>query len=185
MTQIDGGHVDDGVGAVPGPDSVNRRRVSGPGTEPGSVPGLTRLKWAICKRGYRRGRGQTTARVTSLAAGSIADAAMIIFTKKSKIMHTHKTTRTSATTEAGVAKLNLSHKCELCAREFTKLRGLKIHMASRCDGGGGGGGGRRQRSRVGFLTDKRRAAEASLDKVTIGSDTPLENVPHFQDSQND
>ena len=41
-----------GPGSVPGPDSVNRR-VSGPGTEPGSVPGLARLKWAICKRGYR------------------------------------------------------------------------------------------------------------------------------------
>ena len=52
MTKIEGGHVDDRVSAVPGPDSVNRR-VSGPGTEPGSVPGLVRLKWAICKRGYR------------------------------------------------------------------------------------------------------------------------------------
>ena len=51
MTKIEGGHVDDRVGAVPGPDSVNRR-VSGPGTEPGSVPGLVRLKWAICKRGF-------------------------------------------------------------------------------------------------------------------------------------
>ena len=50
MTQIEGDHIDDRVGAVPGPDSVNRR-VSGPGTEPGSVPGLARLKWAICKRG--------------------------------------------------------------------------------------------------------------------------------------
>ena len=52
MTQIEGGHVDYRDGAVPGPDSVNRR-VSGPGTEPGTVPGLARLKWAICKRGYR------------------------------------------------------------------------------------------------------------------------------------
>ena len=52
MTQIEGGHVDYRVGAMPGPDSVNRR-VSGPGTEPGSVPGLARLKWAICKRGSR------------------------------------------------------------------------------------------------------------------------------------
>ena len=50
MTQIEGGHIDDRVGAVPGPDSVNSR-VSGPGTEPGSVPGLARLNWAICKRG--------------------------------------------------------------------------------------------------------------------------------------
>ena len=53
MTQIEGGHVDDRVGAVPGPDSVNRR-VSGPGTELGSVPGLARLKLAICKRGSRK-----------------------------------------------------------------------------------------------------------------------------------
>ena len=53
MVQIEGGHVDDRVGAVPGPDSVNRR-VTGPGTEPGSVPGLVRLKWAMCKRGYRK-----------------------------------------------------------------------------------------------------------------------------------
>ena len=43
-----------------------------------------------------------------------------------------------------------------------------------------------QRSRIGSLTDKavksskRRAAEASLDKVIIGSDPPLENVPHFE-----
>ena len=55
-----------------------------------------------------------------------------------------------------------------------------MHMARWCDGG------RTQRSRVGSLTDKavksskRRAAEASLDKVVIGSDPPLENVPHFQ-----
>ena len=51
MAQIEGGHVDDRVGAVPGPDSVNRR-VTRQGTEPGSVPGLVRLKWAMCKRGY-------------------------------------------------------------------------------------------------------------------------------------
>ena len=114
---------------------------------------------------------QATARVTSLAAGSISDAAMIISAKKSKVMHIHKTARMSATTEADVAKLNLVHKCESCAREFTKLRGLKMHMAHWC---------------VGSLTDKavksskRRAAEASLDKVIIGSDPPLENVLHFE-----
>ena len=124
--------------------------------------------------------GQATARATSLSAGSIADAAMIISTKKSKVMHIHKTTRTSATTEADVAKLNLSYQCESCGREFTKLRGLNIHMARWCDGG------RTKRSRVGSLTDKtvksskRRAAEASLGKVVIGSDPPLENVPNFQ-----
>ena len=37
--------------------------------------------------------GQATARITTLAAGSIADAAMIISTKKSKVMHIHQTTR--------------------------------------------------------------------------------------------
>ena len=37
MTQFEGGHVDDLVGAVPGPDSVNRR-ISGPGTEPDWPP---------------------------------------------------------------------------------------------------------------------------------------------------
>ena len=53
-------------------------------------------------------------------------------------------------------------------------------LARWCDGG------RMQRSHVGSLTDtvvkssKRHAAEASLDKVVIGSDPPLENVPHFQ-----
>ena len=77
--------------------------------------------------------GQATARVTSLAAGSIADAAMIISAKKSKVMHIHKTTRTSATTEADVAKLNLSHKCDSCARAFTKLCGLNVHMARWCN----------------------------------------------------
>ena len=86
--------------------------------------------------------GQATARVTSLAAGSIADAAMIISTKKSKVMHIHKTTRTSPTTEADVAKLNLVHRCESGTREFTQLRSLKMHMARWCDGG------RTQRSRV-------------------------------------
>ena len=70
--------------------------------------------------------GQATARVTSLAAGSIADSTMVISAKKTKVMHIHKTT--SATTEADVAKLNLVHRCESCTREFTKLRGLNIHM---------------------------------------------------------
>ena len=52
MAQIEGGHVDDRIGAVPGPDSVNGH-VTGPGTEPGSVPGLARLKSAMCKWGLR------------------------------------------------------------------------------------------------------------------------------------
>ena len=56
---------------------------------------------------------------------------MVISTKKGKVMHIHKTTRTSATTEADVEKLNLVHRCESCTLEFTKLRGLKMHMARR------------------------------------------------------
>ncbi len=66
MTKIEGGHVDDRVGAVPGPDSVNRR-VSGPGTEPGSVPGLVRLKWAICKRGLRLREQCLRSEITSVS----------------------------------------------------------------------------------------------------------------------
>ena len=105
---------------------------------------------------------------------------MIISAKKTNVMHIHKTTRTNATTDADVAKFNIFHKCGACICEFTKLRGLKMHMARWCDGG------RTQRSCVGSLTDqavkssKRRASEAPLDKVVIGSDPPLENVPHFR-----
>ena len=73
--------------------------------------------------------GQATARVTSLAVGSIDDAAMVISAKKSKAMHIHRTTRTSVTTEADVAQLNLVHRRASCSHEFTKQRGLKFRMA--------------------------------------------------------
>ena len=75
--------------------------------------------------------------------------------------------------------LNLSHKCSACAREFTKQRGLRIHMARWCDGG------LTQRSRVGTLTDKavktakRRAAEATLGTVEIDNNV-LGNVYSFE-----
>ena len=78
-----------------------------------------------------------------------------------------------------LATLTLAHKCESCGSEFTKQRGLKIHMARWCDGG------RTQRSRRGTLTDtavktaKRWAAEATMDKVNI-SDDILENVLTFE-----
>ena len=71
------------------------------------------------------------------------------------------------------------NKCESCGREFTKQRGLNIHMARWCDCG------RTQRSCRGTLTDtavktaKRRAAEATLDKVIIGDDV-LDNVLTFE-----
>ena len=60
---------------------------------------------------------------------------MVISIRKSKVMHVHKNTRVSATTEADVASLNLTQKCSPCAREFTKQRGLSIRMARWCDGG--------------------------------------------------
>ena len=122
---------------------------------------------------------QASARLTSIAKGSLEEAAMVISIRKSKVMHIHKKTRVSATTEADVASLNLSHKCSACAREFTKQRGLRIHMARWCDGG------RTQRSRVGTLTDKavktakRRAAEATLGTVEIDNNV-LGNVYSFE-----
>ena len=126
--------------------------------------------------------GNTTlalARVTALAEGSLKDAAMVISVRKSKAMHVHRTRHMDAATEEDVAALSLAHKCESCGREFTKQRGLKIHMARWCDGG------RTQRSRRGSLTDtevktvKRREAEATLDKVSIGDDV-LDNVFNFE-----
>ena len=73
---------------------------------------------------------QASARVTPIAKGLWwEEAAMIISTRKSKVMDIHKKTRVSATTEADVASLNSPHKCSECAREFTKQRGLRIHMA--------------------------------------------------------
>ena len=126
--------------------------------------------------------GNTTlasARVTALAEGSLKDAAMVISVRKSRAMHIHRTWHVDATTEEDVAALSLEHKCESCGREFTKQRGLNIHMARWCDGG------RTQRSRRGTLTDtavktaKRRAAEATLDKVNIGDDV-LDNVLTFE-----
>ena len=73
--------------------------------------------------------GNTTlasARVTALA---LKDAAMVISVRKSKAMHVHRTRCVDATTEEDVAALSLTHKCESCGHEFTKQRGLKIHMA--------------------------------------------------------
>ena len=85
--------------------------------------------------------------VTALAEGSLKDAAMVISVRKSKAMHVHRTSRVDATMVEDVAALCLVHKRESCRHEFTKQRGLKIHMARWCDGG------RTQRSRRGSLTD--------------------------------
>ena len=64
--------------------------------------------------------------VTAIATGSMMDAAMLISIKKSKAMHVHGPMRADSTTEADVATLGLSHKCDSCGREFTKQRGLII-----------------------------------------------------------
>ena len=122
---------------------------------------------------------QASARVTSIAKGSLEEDAMVISIRKSKVMHTHKTTRVSATTEADFASLYLIHKCCACAREFSKQHGLRIHMARWCDDG------RTQRSRLGTLMDKpvktakRRAAKGNLGKVQIENNV-LKNVYSFE-----
>ena len=59
--------------------------------------------------------GSTTlasARVTALAEGSLKDAAMVIFVRKSNVMHAHRTKRVDATTEEDVAGISFAHKCE-------------------------------------------------------------------------
>ena len=120
-----------------------------------------------------------TAIVTALAAGSITDAAMVISQAQSKVMHIHRNTNVSSTTEAEVEPLKLAHKCDACSRTFPTQRGLKIHAARWCDGGV------TQRSRRGSLADravqtaKLRAAEALLNQMYV-SNTPLENVYSFE-----
>ena len=120
-----------------------------------------------------------TAIVTALAAGSITDAAMVISQAQSKVMHIHRNTNVSSTTEAEVEPLKLAHKCDACSRTFPTQRGLKIHAARWCDGGV------TQRSRRGSLADravqtaKLRAAEALLNQMYV-SNTSLENVYSFE-----
>ena len=120
-----------------------------------------------------------TARVTALAVGSLTAAAIVISQAKNKVMHIHRKTRVSSTTEPEVEALKLAHKCDACSRTFSTQRGLKIHAARWCDGGV------TQRSRRGSLADravqtaKRRAADALLNQVYAGN-TPLENVYSFE-----
>ena len=120
-----------------------------------------------------------TARVTALAAGYITDAAMVISQAKSTVMHIHRKTHVSSTTEAEVEALKLAHKCDACSRTFPTQRGLKIHAARWC------GGGVTQRSRRRSLADravqtaKRCTTDALLSQVYAGN-TPLENVYSFE-----
>ena len=171
------------VSFIAGLDRIFRRHdISNSGVTVGTGENtvcVTKLEYADDAALIDENVEQASARVTSIAKGSLEEAAMVISIRKSKVMHVHKKTRVSATTEADVASLNLTHKCSACAREFTKQRGLSIHMARWCDGG------RTQRSRLGTLTDKavktakRRAAEATLGKVQIENNV-LDNVYSFE-----
>ena len=117
--------------------------------------------------------------MTALAAGSTTDAAMVISQVKSKVIHIHRKTHVSSTTEAEVEALKLAQKCDAGSRTFPTQRGLNIHAARWRDGGV------TQRSRRGSLADravqtaKRRPAEALLSQVYAGN-TPLENVYSFE-----
>ena len=85
----------------------------------------------------------------------------------------------SGTKEEEVVALKLKHVCDRCSRTFPTLRGLRIHVSRWCDGG------QTQRSRRGSKADravkagKKRAAEARLDQVHVGT-TALENVHSFE-----
>ena len=58
----------------------------------------------------------------------MTDAARLIHIKKSKAMHVHGAMRVDANTDSDFATLGLSHKCDSCGREFTKQRGLRVHI---------------------------------------------------------
>ena len=85
----------------------------------------------------------------------------------------------SGTKAEEVVALKLKHVCDRCSRTFPTLRGLRIHVSRWCDGG------QTQRSRRGSKADravkagKKRAAEARLDQVHVGT-TALENVHSFE-----
>ena len=127
-------------------------------------------------------------RVTAIAIGSRADAAMDVSIPKTKAMHIHKKSRVSATTASDIAELKLKHVCPECNRGFTKPRGLARHRAL----GGTEGGSwclhdpahAETRSRAGTLTDKavqrkkRIAKENELEHVTV-EDNEIENVYSF------
>ena len=100
---------------------------------------------------------QASARVTSIAKGSRRGRKF----RKSNVMHVHTKTRVSMS----------RHSTSNPAPEILQ-RGLSIHVARWCDGG------RTQRSRLGMFPAKRRAAEATLGKVSMstrlfGKQTPM------------
>ena len=119
------------VSFIAGLDRIFRRHdISNSGVTVGAGENavcLSKLEYADDAALIDENVEQASARVTSIAKGSLEEAAMVISIRKSKVMHIHKNTRVSATTEADVASLHLSHKCSACAREFTKQRGLRIH----------------------------------------------------------
>ena len=85
---------------------------------------------------------------------------MIISTKKGKVMHIHKTTRTSATTEADVPKLNLVHKaCRTRAPPAALSVGCGWRLAAHV------GSGREPRVRINSARIWPRAAVRQISVV--------------------
>ena len=66
-----------------------------------------------------------TARVTALATRSLTDAAMVISQAKSNVMHIHRKTRVSSTTEAEAEALKLAHTCDACSEHFRRSEDLR------------------------------------------------------------
>ena len=120
-----------------------------------------------------------TARVTALAAGCRTDAAIVISQAKGKVMHIHRKTRVSSTTETEVESMRLAHKCDTFSRTFPTQRGLKIHAAHECDGGVTQHSGQGSLADRAAPTAKRRTVEALLCQVYVGN-TPFENVYSFE-----
>ena len=67
---------------------------------------------------FDKNAATATAKMTTIAEGSLRDAAMAISARNSKAMHIHEATRVSSTQEHEVEALNLKHKCEACGRTF-------------------------------------------------------------------
>ena len=82
---------------------------------------------------------QASARVTSIAKGSLEEAAMVISIRKSKVMHIHKKTRVSATIEA---EADVRYRMDIAQAAFASLshlwtdrrlsRNLKLRLYNLC-----------------------------------------------------
>ena len=113
----------------------------------------------------------TTVRVTE----------MVISQAKRNVMHIHRKTLVSSTTEADVEAMKLEHKCDACSRTFPTQRGLKIHAARWCDGGVTHSSRRGSLANRAVQTAKRRAAEALLSHAYV--DNARGTSPTYNASQ--